>query len=133
MDYLIRQLKNELYSGDQSHLTQKQWLGVCNLISMVFSQIYYRTDRDRFSHNWNRCILPTVGFLTYNGTIFCNWFNRLGRYETLKKNLFFNKKFRLSSPISIHNMFKISSKMSIDKIFPQTCSHINLSTCSHKL
>ena len=36
--------------------------GVCGSVGSVFSQICYRTDRDRFFHNKNRCILLRIGF-----------------------------------------------------------------------
>ena len=39
-------------------------------VGAVFSQIYHQTDRDQFSHNWNRCTLPKIGFLTYSEVVF---------------------------------------------------------------
>ena len=58
--------------------------GVCGLVSAVFSQIYYQTNRDRYSHNWNRCTPVKVDFLTYSDAVFCSRFNRFIQFETLK-------------------------------------------------
>ena len=45
-------------------------------VNSISSQIYHQTDRDRFSHNWNWCTSPRVGFPTYRGVVFSDWFNR---------------------------------------------------------
>ena len=53
------------YEGEMVVATR----GVHGSIKAVFFQIYYRTDRDRFFHNWNRCTLPRVDFPTYSGAV----------------------------------------------------------------
>ena len=81
-----------------------QFRGVRGSVSAVFFQIYYRTDKDQFFHNWNRCTPPRVGFKTYSGVVFYGQFSQFGRFKILKKKPFFNikKKIGLSSPISIY-------------------------------
>jgi len=83
--------------------------GVCGLVGAVFFQIYYRTDRDRFFYNWNRCTPPKVGFSTYSGAVFCS---RFGQFEILKKKTVFfnNKKLGFQAQYQYINLFKISSK-----------------------
>ena len=58
---------------------------VCGSVMAVFFQIYYRTDRGRFFHNWNRCTPPRVDFPTYSGAVFAVRFSRFGWFEILKK------------------------------------------------
>ena len=48
--------------------------GVHGSVSVVFSQIYHRTDKNWLPHNHNRCTLPRVSFPTYSGSVFCSWF-----------------------------------------------------------
>ena len=96
--------------------------GVRGLVGAVLFQIYYRTDRDQFFYNWNRCTPPRVGFQTYSGAVFCDWFSRFGRFEILKKKLFFLiiKKLGFQAQYQYINLFKISSKC---KLFSYLASH----------
>ena len=86
----------------------------------AFFQIYYRTDRDQFFHNWHRCTPPRVGFPTYSGAVFCGWFSQ---FEILKKKkLFFLiiKKLGFQAQYQYINLFKISSEY---KLFFYLASH----------
>ena len=56
-------------------------------VGAIFSQIYHRTDRDQFFHNWNRCTLPRVGFPTYSEVVFSASLIGVGLFKT-----FFKKK-----------------------------------------
>ena len=92
---------------------------MCGSVGAIFLQIYHRTDRDRYSHNWNQCTPVRVGFLTYSGTVFCGLVQLVYSIWIIKITIyFFIKKIGLLGPISIHNMFKIPSKMY--KLFTQT-------------
>ena len=83
-----------------------EFRGVCGSVGAVFFQIYYQTERDWFFYNWNQCTPPKVGFPTYNGAVFCGWF------EILKKKTFFLiiKKLGFQAQYQYINLFKISSK-----------------------
>ena len=103
--------------------------GVRGSVMVVFFQIYYRTDRDRFFHNWNRCTPPKVGFPINSSAVFCS---RFGRFEILKKKkLFFLiiKKLGLQAQYQYINLFKISSKY---KPFFYLASHL-CHTCAKYL
>ena len=89
-----------------------QFRGVRGSVGAVFFQIYYRTDKDQFFHNWNRCTPPRVGFKTYSGVVFYGRFSQFGRFKILKKKPFFNikKKLVFQAQYQYINLFKISSK-----------------------
>ena len=75
--------------------------GVHSLVSAVFFQIYHQTDRDRFSHNQNRCTPTMIGFPTYNSVVFCGQFHWFNRFEIFKKKLLIITQSQLGPTITI--------------------------------
>ena len=108
-----------------------QFRGVRGSVGAVFFQIYYRTDKDQFFHNWNQCTPPRVGFKTYSGVVFYGRFSQFGRFKILKKKPFFNIKkknwsFKPNINISTCSRFQVNANCFY--LFIYLASHQNLVT-----
>ena len=80
-----QEIRLQLQQEENHSPTRVGTRGVRGSIMTVFFQIYYRTDKGWFFHNWNRCTPPRVGFPTYSGAVFAVQFSGLGWFEIFKK------------------------------------------------